>query len=160
MKESGIIKVKYKSGVSKDGEYLKYDYDYVNASTKHTKRFNTAVMILMGVDGCERNLMDWIADNMTEGNYISNNEITRSSFIDFHKRFKKKGSRDYADKTVNIAFQRLTASGLLIKRARGLFMVHPLQYFKGGEEERIKAIRMVMDFLPNEDTQISVEIKK
>lgn len=42
MKESGIIKVKYKSGVSKDGEYLKYDYDYVNASTKHTKRFNTA----------------------------------------------------------------------------------------------------------------------
>ena len=55
MKESGKIKVKYKSGISKEGDYHKYDYDYVNASTKHTKRFNTALMVLMGIDGCERN---------------------------------------------------------------------------------------------------------
>lgn len=161
MKEKNVIKVKFKSGVQRDSDgYSSYVYDYVNASIKHTKRFNTAVMILMGIDGCERNLMEWISDNMTDGNYISNNEVTRTAFIDFHNRYKKKGSKTYADKTVNIAFQRLTACGLLIKKARGLFMVNPLQYFKGGEEDRIKAIRMIMDFLPNEDTKISMEVNK
>lgn len=116
-------------------------------------------MILMGIDGCERNLMDWLADNMTDGNYVSNNEITRKSFISFHSKYSKGKGRTYSDKTVSIAFQRLSAADLLIPRARGLFQINPLYYYAGDDASRINTIKMVMEFKAQEETKITIQTK-
>lgn len=160
MKDTNEIRIKYKTGVETKGDVKNYTFDYISATKKHTKRFNSAIMTLMGITGCERDLMDWIADNMTEGNYISNNPITRQAFIDFHKKYKKEKGKEYSMDTVRIAFQGLSASGMLIPQTRGLFIVNPFQYFKGDEESRIKLIRMIMDFKPDQDTKITVEVNK
>lgn len=162
MKEKKEIKIKYRSKLVTNGKgddrYSYYEYDYVSASTSHVKRYNTALMILMGIDGCERNLMDWIADNMTAGNYITNNDLTRRNFIEFHKKYKKGGNKTYSDKTVSIAFQRLSTAGLLISMTRGTYMVDPNYYYAGDDSGRINAIRMIMEFKADKDTEITVQM--
>lgn len=164
MKKTEILKVKYTKKIHKkplDGGkvFLDPEYDYVTASTSHVKRFNNALMALMGIDGCERNLMDWISDNMSEGNYITNNAITRNAFKVFYSKFKKKDKKDYTENTIRIAFQRLANSGLLvpIPKSRGTYLVNPNHYFKKDESDRIKAIRMMMEFRLGEETKITVE---
>jgi len=164
MKESKEIKIKYKSGILHKGSikgeaYVEAQYDYVNASTKSVKRFNNALMILMGIDGCERNLMDWLADNMTNGNYVNNNEITRKNFISFHSKHSKGVSKTYSDKTVSIAFQRLCAAELLIFVTRGCYLVNPMYYYAGDDVSRINAIKMVMEFKSGVDTKITIQTK-
>lgn len=164
MKETREIKVKYKSAIKTRGKikgesYVEPKYDYVSASTKSVKRFNNALMILMGIDGCERNLMDWLADNMTAGNYVNNNEVTRGAFITFHSKHCKGTEKTYSDKTVSIAFQRLSAAELLVPVARGCFLVNPLYYFSGDDATRINAIKMVMEFKAGVSTKFTVQTK-
>lgn len=137
-----------------DGKpYYEPVWDYVNASKGHVKRFNDAMMLLAGIDGCEKSLMDWLADNMSEKNYVSNNSITRNAFISFFEKHGKK----YSEKTVSIAFQRLCASDFLISITRGVFMVNPKYYYAGDDASRIKAIKMVMEFKAGQETTITVE---
>lgn len=163
MKQKREVKIKYKSKLVNSGKgldsYSYYDTDYINATTNHVKRFNNALMILMGIDGCERNLMDWIADNMTAGNYITNNELTRRNFIEFHKKYKKGGNKTYSDKTVSIAFQRLCSAEFLVSMTRGTYMVNPMYYYAGDDASRINAIRMIMEFKSGVHTKVTVESK-
>lgn len=155
------IKIKYRSGISKfkdkNGfEHKDYEYDYVTAEKQSVKRYRGALMLLAGIDGCEKNLMEWIEDNMTAGNYIANNKITRNNFIQFYQKYKNKL---YADKTVSIAFQRLNEATFLIQMTRGTFMVNPILFYAGDEDSRINAIRMIMEFKSDIDTKITVEAK-
>ena len=162
MKDIHQTKIKYKSAILAKGKvngdvYYEPQYDYVSASTRHVKRFNNALMILMGIDGCERNLMDWLADNMTAGNYVNNNEVTRKNFIMFHSKHSKGSGKPYSDKTVSIAFQRLSSAELLIPVTRGCFIVNPLYYYSGDDAARINAIKMVMEFRSGVETKITIE---
>lgn len=164
MKEQEV-KVKYRSGLHQKGDingkaYMEYDHDYVSVATKHTKRFSSAVMLLMGISGCELHLIDWLTDNMTVKNYVNNNGITRRNFISFYDRYKKKGAKSYTEETVRKAFQALTAAGLLIPVERGLFQVNPEFFFSGEEAERIKSIKLLMEFKAGIETRITVEVKK
>jgi len=163
MKDKKEIRIKYRGKLIKTGSgsdsYSYYEPDYVSASNSHVKRFNNALMVLMGIDGCERNLMDWISDNMTAGNYITNNELTRRNFIEFHKKYKKGGNKTYSDKTVSIAFQRLCTAEFLISMTRGTYMVDPRYYFAGDDSSRINAIRMIMEFKSGINTKVTVEAK-
>lgn len=161
MKEKQEIKIKYRSGVSrfkdKNGfEHKEFEYDYISAERQSVKRYRGALMLLAGIDGCEKNLMEWLEDNMTSGNYVSNNEVTRRSFMNFYEKHKKK---NYADKTISIAFQRLSEATFLIPMTRGTFMVNPILYYAGDEDSRIKAIKMVMEFKSGVDTKITAEAK-
>lgn len=161
MKEKQEIKIKYRSGVTKfkdksGFEHKEFDYDYVSAETQSVKRYRGALMLLAGIDGCEKNLMEWLEDNMTAGNYVSNNEVTRRNFIQYYEKYKKKS---YADKTVSIAFQRLSEATFLIPMTRGTFMVNPILYYAGDENSRINAIKMIMEFRSDIDTKITVEAK-
>lgn len=164
MKEAKEIKVKYKRAILEKGKingetYFEPDYDYVSASTKSVKRFNNALMILMGIDGCERNLMDWLVDNMTAGNYVTNNQLTRSNFISFHHTNTGGRSKRYGDKTVSIAFQRLHAADLLVFVTRGCYLVNPLYFFSGDDVSRINAIKLVMEFKSGVETKFTVQSK-
>jgi len=93
------------------------------------KQFNSAVEVLMSLDGCERKLLDWILLNMTSENLITNNLITRANFIAYYSKYKKPANKGYSDKTVSISFQRLSSDGILIPVTRGMFQVN-LKYFK------------------------------
>lgn len=164
MEKSKDIKIKYKSAVLEKGKingdiYFEAQYDYVKSNTNHVKRFNNALMILMGIDGCERNLMDWLVDNMTAGNYVNNNLVTRSNFITFHSKHSKGIAKPYSDKTVSIAFNRLTAADLLVPVTRGLFLVNPMYYYAGDDVNRINAIKMVMEFKSGVETKFTIHTK-
>jgi hypothetical protein len=164
MKEQKEIKIKYRTGIQHHGSikgepYREYTHDFVVASTNHVKRFNNALMLLAGIEGCEKHLMDWLADNMTNGNYVNNNEITRKAFISFHEKYGKGESKKYSDKTVSIAFQRLSSADFLIPVTRGLFMVNPLYYYAGDDASRINAIKMIMEFKSGVETKITVHTK-
>lgn len=163
-KDKKEIKIRYRSGIQHKGTikgepYEEYTRDFVMASTGHVKRFNNALMLLAGIDGCEKNLMDWLADNMSEKNYVSNNEITRRSFIAFHEKYGKGNTKKYSDKTVSIAFQRLSSAEFLIPVTRGVFLVNPMYYYAGDDASRINAIKMVMEFKSGINTKITVETK-
>lgn len=112
----------------------------------------------MGIDGCERNLLDWLVDNMTDGNYVTNSEITRHSFMNFYKKWKKADKKEYAENTVKIAFQRLSAAGLLVQVTRGTYMVSPDYFFSSTDEARIRSIKMVMEFKSGLDTEVNVDV--
>ena len=162
MREKQEIKIKYRSKIVRKTDkagftHDDYEYDYTSAQKSSVKRYRGALMLLMGIDGCEKNLMEWIEDNMTAGNYIANNLMTRRNFAAFHKQYSK--SKEYADKTISIAFQRLAECGLLVFVTRGNYMVNPMFFYAGDEDSRISAIKMVMEFQSGIDTKITVHSK-
>lgn len=165
MKDQKDIKVKYRSGIMQSGEfdgepYVEYEHDYVSVNLNHVKRYNSALMVLMGISGCELHLIEWLSANMTESGYVHNNEVTRSGFISFHNRHKRKDNKPYSDHSVIKAFKNLQKSGLLIPEVRGVYSVNPDYYFKGDESDRIKSIRLVMEFQAGIATKTTREVTK
>lgn len=165
MKETKEVKVRYRSGIAHKGEingqpYTEYTYDYITASLSSVKRFNNAIMLLMGITGCEHHLIEWLSDTMPDSGYISNNEVTRRSFIAFHKRFKKEKNKPYSEHSVIKAFKRLSDDGFLIPITRGVFMINPMLYFAKTEEERIKSIKWMMEFKAGIETKMTLEVSK
>ena len=165
MNNSKEIKIKYRSGIMHKGEidgkvYREYEYDYYTANTSSVKRYKNALMLLMGVTGCELHLIEWLSENMTEGNYVQNNEVTRKAFIAFHAKYKKAGNKEYSDHAVQKAFQKLTNEGLLIPKVRGVYIVNPDYYFGKSDEERVKSIKLMLEFKAGVETRVSVDIKK
>lgn len=165
-KETGEIRrVKYRSGIMHKGDingekYVEYSYDYITASLKCTKRYNTAICLLMGINGCPHHLIDWLSDNMTEGGYVNNNKITRSAFISFHKKHKKAENKEYSVHAVVKAFKKLTEEGFLISINKGTYQINPLMYFGVDEDERIRSIKYMMEFRAGMETKMSVEVDR
>lgn len=143
-----------------DGQhYQEYEYDYFSAAVSSVKRYRNALMLLMGISGCELHLIEWLSSVMTEGNYVQNNELTRKTFIGFHARHKKSSNKAYSDHAVQKAFQRLTVEGLLIPVVRGVYIVNPDYYFADSDENRVKSIKMMLEFKAGVETRISVAKK-
>jgi hypothetical protein len=164
-KETNDIRIRYKSGVSHKGEingedYVEYTYDYISATTKSTKRYNNAICLLMGINGCAHHLIEWLSDNMTSGGYVNNNSITRNAFINFHKRFKKDTNKEYSQHAVIKAFKKLTEEGFLISIDKGTYQINPMLYFSSTEDERIRSIKYMMEFKSGVETKITVEVNK
>jgi hypothetical protein len=164
-KEVNEIKIKYRSGIAHKGEidgepYLEYSYDWITANTKSTKRYNNALCLLMGINGCTHHLIEWLSDNMTNGGYVNNNKITRLSFISFHSKFKKDGNKEYSEHAVIKAFKKLTEEGFLIPVNKGTYQLNPLMYFSNSEEERIRSIKYMMEFKSGVETKVTVEVNK
>lgn len=156
-------KVRYRKQIMHTGEingapYLEYDYDWHEASVSHIKRFHNAIYLLIGVEGCERNLIDWLVDNMTAGNYVTNSRVTRQAFINFHNQYKGNDKKPYAENTVKTAFHRLSESELLIKVTRGTYLVNPDYFFAGTDEQRFNSIKMVMEFKSGLRTEVNLDI--
>lgn len=165
MKEKKEINIRYRSGLMHKGEidgnpYKEYEYDYITASTKSVKRYNNAIMLLMGINGCPHHLIEWLSDTMPDSGYVSNNDITRRTFIAFHNRYKKDGNKAYSEHAVIKAFQRLANDGFLIPVTKGVFMINPMLYCAKSDEDRISSIKYMMEFKSGVETKISVKINK
>lgn len=164
-KEIKEIKVKYRSGIMHDGvldgEYYKeYKYDFVTAGLSCTRRYNNAVCMLMGINGCPHHLIEWLSNNMTDGGYVSNNKITRAAFINFHKQHKKTDNKEYSEHAVIKAFKALTIDGFLIAIEKGVYQINPLMYFAGSDDERIRSIKYMMEIKSGLETKMTVEVNK
>lgn len=148
-------------GVLANGDpYREFSYDYVSASVRNTKRFSSALMLLMGVNGCDLHLIDWLAENMTDKGYVSNNELTRRGFIAFHAKHKGSSNKTYGDGTVKKAFSNLVEASLLVPVVRGVFQVNPLYFYSGEDADRMKSIKLMMEFKAGVETKITVETPK
>jgi len=164
-KEIQEIKIRYKKKLAHKGDidgkpYKEFEYDFIKASLSCTKRYNTALCLLMGINGCPHHLIDWISDNVTNGGYVSNNDITRKAFIAFHKRYKKAGNKEYSEHAVIKAFKQLSDEGFLIPLTKGTYQINPLMYFSNSESERIKSIKYMMEFKSGIETKMTVEVSK
>lgn len=136
-----------------DGHYLKDGYlhpVYKNKEVKmtSTKRFHNCLYILLGLSKCQRLLMDWLSEEMDNENMITHDEYLRNKFIKFISTIQVEGVQlDYKDQTVANAFNGIVKStDLLIKRAKGKYMVNPEYYWRGKDEDRIASIIMNIEF--------------
>lgn len=158
-KKEEKIKVKYTKSVDIDGNIKTPTYAWVSAEVKCTRRYNAAVCLMMGITGCAVHLIEWISSNMTDGNYITNNVITRTAFIGFHKKHCGKNKKSYGEDAVNKAFSQLCEAGFLVKITKGTYRVDPLLYFSDDDSNRIASIKYIMEFKANEETKLSREVK-
>lgn len=153
------IDIKYIKSVKDDNGDKIPIYDWVSAETACTRRYNAAMCLMMGVTGCAAHLMEWISGNMTEGNYVHNNSVTRTCFREFHKKHKGKLKKTYGDDAVNKAFKQLCDAGFLVSVNKGTYRVDPLLYFSDDDSNRIKLIKVVMEFKANEATKLERTVK-
>jgi hypothetical protein len=147
--------------VSIDGEeYKEYEYGWFNSSISGVKRYHSALILLMKIEGCAKNLLEWLLYNMSTGGYISNNELTRGSFIKFFTDHKVGKKKPYSDNTVRISFQTLSKLNLLQQVKRGVYVANPEYFFTKDEQNRIKAIRMMLEFKNGVDVKITIDVTK
>jgi len=111
---------------------------------KGVKRYYHTLFRLLNLNGCERALLDWLTEVMRDDNnsiYMNNDEVDR--FIE-----TVRGSVKYKPSTVWQAFKKLRARNLVLKtkKARGLFHVNPVFFSKGSEKDRVKTIKMLLEF--------------
>ena len=160
-KEVNEIRLKYRCGVksNKNSEIKEYEYDYITVSTSATKRYNNAVCLLMGINGCAHHLIEWLSDNMSNGGYVNNNVITRRAFISFYGKWKK-SNKSYGEDSVNKAFKKLSDEGFLIPINKGTYQINPMMYFSADDEARIKSIKYMMEFKSGVETKITMEVNK
>lgn len=174
MKKQKELKVKYIKGYRME-HGVKYPvYDYINTITSHTKRYHNCLYLLAGLNGCARDLLDYLTENMDKDNLVTNSRQYRENFISTIKHLTSNLVDDnnipidptiYKDDTVNKAFQRLAESripinntkeqSLIIPIGRGTYMVNPMFFSKNNDDRREHIIRLV--FEKNKDTKIILE---
>lgn len=129
------------------------DFDYVTATKSYTRRYRNCLYMLMGIDGCPRKLIDYLVDNMSENNIVGNNSMTRNGFVDACKKAK---ISEYSQSTVKEAFKDLSRVGFLIPLQRGFYAVNPLYFFGGEENERVKMIKLTLEFAAGTATALTI----
>lgn len=114
----------------------------------NTKRFHNCLHILLGLNKCQRLLMDWLAEEMDDDNMIISDEHMRSKFIKFIESIQVEGEiLSYKDQTVANAFHDLVSrNDVLIKFSKGRYRLNPEFYWRGSDKERIEAIMMNLQF--------------
>ncbi len=120
---------------------------------KGVKRYYHTLFRLLDLGGCERALLDWLTEVMREDNnsiYMNNDEVER-----FIETVKPKVS--YKPSTVWQAFKKLRSKNLVLKtkKARGLFHINPVFFSKGSEKERVKTIKMLLEFNTSDSDETS-----
>lgn len=158
-KEKLDIKYRKKVLTDKDGDKT-YEYDFISADIRCTRRYNSVMCLIMGVTGCGMHLMEWLSGNMSEKGFINNNAITRKSFADFHSKHKGKANKSYGDDAINKAFRQLSDVGFLVSMIKGVYKINPLYYFSEDDSDRISSIKYIMEFKSGVETSLTREVKK
>jgi Firmicute plasmid replication protein (RepL) len=120
-----------------------------------TKRFHNCIYLLAGLPGCARDLMDYLAEIMDEKNIVRNDSTMREAFINFMKEITN-NQVSYKDSTVNTNFNLLAERKLLIRKGKGVYMVNPEYFYKGDDKNRINSIKLLLEFKPDENTNLKI----
>jgi hypothetical protein len=108
--------------------------------SNYTKRYSNNLFLLTQLSPCGRVLLDFMTENMTSENIVYTNMTARLEFISFIS-FVTKEVTVFSDHTVKKSLGQLTKLGFLIPVTRGSMMVNPEYFFKGNEEDRLRAIK-------------------
>lgn len=140
--------------IDKKGEKITIpNFDYVTVTKSHIKRYRNCLITLMGISGCPRNLLDYLVDNMSENNIVGNNSMTRNGFMD---SCIKAGITVYSDNTIKEGFKELSKLGLLLPLQRGFYAVNPQYFFSGEENDRVKMIKLTLEFAAGTTTALTI----
>ncbi len=131
-------------------------YEEKDVVVSSTKRFHNCIYLLAGLPGCARDLMDYLTEIMDNYNTVRNDSITRAGFINFVKGITNNEVL-YKDSTVNSNFNLLFKRGLLLQKGKGIYTVNPEYFYKGDDKDRLKHIKMLLEFKPDEKTLIKIK---
>lgn len=123
-----------------DGEGYKTPvYSHKEIDSGYMKVYNGAMYKLAKIQGCPRNLIEYLAIKMDKDNIVQLNGYNRDRFIE---DLKKNGGVPYTDRTIKEAISSLKKIEMLICIEKGLYQVNPEFYFKGNSEPlRLKMIK-------------------
>lgn len=110
-----------------------------------TKRYHNCLYLLSGLSRCAKTLMDYLSETMNEFNIVHHSLESRKRFIEFIAEITN-GDVVFADQTVKQAWSELSKSGLLIKKSRSTFLVHPKFFHRGSAENRIEQVVAQISF--------------
>lgn len=145
-----------------DGSIVIYPkFGSASYTTSAVKRYHNCLMVLCGISGVARDLMDWLTLQMNNNNLVTNSRAHREEFIKFvATSLEKSGEKGIvpAHNTVKDAFLKLADRKLLIPVDRGSYMVNP-EYFMNPNNEKGRAllIRMVLEFRSGVNTKIEIQ---
>lgn len=140
--------------------YPRFATEVIESSA--TKRYHNVVLLLFSLPECARNLMDYLMEKMTDDNVVHSNQFTRDSFnrsiydawLSHYKEecdhyttaVDMAMSKMYSDVTIRKAFGTLKEKGLILPETRGVYIVNPKYFFKKSEQNRVKKVKMYLEF--------------
>lgn len=153
----GKTKIAYTDGFyidrdSEGNEYKMVITKYYTVTNMNTRQYHNCLYLLMSIDGCPRNLIDYLSEKMDSNNIVYNTIETRKGFIEFVEHISK-GAMTYSDHTVKKAFLQLCHKNLLLSKGKSRYQVNPEYLFKGEESKRIELIKQNLTYtqeIPNE----------
>lgn len=113
------------------------------------KMYYAAIYALVGIPQHGRDLMDFCLSMMDEDNMVVVNQMFKERFKGFVSYCQKgdKLARPHSDSSIKRGIAVLKERKLLIETGyRGIYAVNPEFFFRKEEEQRIKAIRLMMKF--------------
>lgn len=146
MKKDKVVTLKYTHRIVEEADGIKIpEYRYRQIVMNFTKRYHNCLYQLAGLNSSCRDLLDYLCERMDENNMVHSNKAIREDFVDFISTITS-GSVVYSDVTVKKAFATLSYKSLLLPRTRGSYQVNPEFFFRREEEERLRQIRLVLEF--------------
>jgi len=118
------------------------EWKYKRKRFKYVKIYNHILPILAGMDGCARNLIEYLITIMSKDNVVSSNKNTRDEFNGFMTKHAKV---TYQDITMKTAFSILRQKDILIPIKRGSFMINPEYYCIVEESDRTLLMRKSLE---------------
>lgn len=160
--------IKYAIDWSLDEKVILPKYAYSHIVCSHTKRYHNCLYLLAGLNGCSRDLMDYITEEMDSENIFYSNAHFRQRFIRFilengtvEKLNKESGAIEvvavrYSDSNVKKALAALAEKNLIRSVSKGVFKVNPEYFFKNDDSKRLDMIRLEMEFKSGSDTKLKM----
>lgn len=123
-------------GVQTDEDGIKIPiYSYREIEAGFVKRYDCVSYKLVKVQGCARNLIEYLATVMDSNNVVELNAHRLDVFLKYLKDNCEQ-EVTYSDIQLRRSIKALKDLGALISISRGVYQVNPELYFKGDSEKR------------------------
>lgn len=117
----------------------------------HTKRYYNCLFTLLGLEGCQRDLLDFLCEEMDSDNVVHSNTTTKKKFIKMVSSATK-GEKVYADSTIRKAFNVLKDKHVLMAVNHGSYRVNPHHFFRSDNKK--KRLDLIIQFERDKQTKV------
>jgi hypothetical protein len=150
-------KIKFSKKIEEGDGYKHYETGVKKVTTKFIRRYKNCLYLLCELSPCERALMDYLTEMMSQNNIVNNTLGVRQGFINDVTRFTD-GRTVFKESTVRHAFMILSQKGLLLQNGRACFIVNPEFFWNNNDEfSRCNYIQMVLEFQNGARTNLDVK---
>lgn len=107
--------------------------------TGSVKKYYDTTSYLIKLSKCARTVFEYAVDKMDKKNEFVNDKAFKN---DFNELLENCGEKPYEAGTINKAFKELVDEDLIYQtKKKSAYIVNPVHYFAGTEEERKKFVR-------------------